>query len=97
MPIDNVYDEGEDLSEELKGVEHTRGGGLLLRMDIPEVFYKYIIGRQGRTKTNIEKDTGCRIRIPGRGRTGDVSECILYSIHVIPSSTDCHLLAILSP
>ena len=79
--VDDVYDEGEDLSEELKGVEHTRGGGLLLRMDIPEVFYKYIIGRQGKTKNSIEKDTGCRIRIPGRGRTGDVSECTLYSSH----------------
>ena len=75
MPIDDVYDEGEDLSEELKGVELTRGGGFLFRMDIPEVFYKYIIGRQGRTKTTIEKDTGCRIRIPGRGKAGNVSEC----------------------
>ena len=75
-----MYDEGEDLAEELKGVEHTRDGGLLLRMDIPGVFYKYIIGRQGRTKATIEKDTGCRIRIPGRGRTGHVSKYTCISL-----------------
>lgn len=76
-PLDDEYDEEEDLAEELKGVEHTRRGGLLLRMDIPEVFYKYIIGRQGKTKATIEKDTGCHIRIPPRGKTGDVSKCTL--------------------
>ena len=76
IPSDDEYDEGEDLAEELKGVERTRAGGLLLRMDIPEVFYKYIIGRQGRTKSTIEKDTGCRILVPSRGRKGDVSKSV---------------------
>ena len=55
-------------------MEHTRNGGLLFRMDIPEVFYKYIIGRQGKTKSTIEQDTGCRIQVPRQGRKGDVSE-----------------------
>ena len=71
------------MKEELKGVEHTRSGGLLFRMDIPEVFYKYIIGRQGKTKSTIENDTGCRIQVPRHGRTGNVSEstCMSAALH----------------
>ena len=69
-------EEEEDLAEQLKGAEPIPGGGIRLRMDIPEVFYRYIIGRQGTTKRTIENDTGCRITVPGRGRTGDVSKSI---------------------
>ena len=78
IPSDDEYDEGDDLAEELKGVERTRAGKLLFRMDIPEVFYKYIIGKQGRTKSTIEKDTGCRIQVPSRGRKGDVSKSVCF-------------------
>lgn len=76
IPSDDEYDEGDDLAEELKGVEHTQAGKFLFRMAIPEVFYKYIIGKQGKTKSMIEKDTGCRIQVPNRGRKGDVSKSV---------------------
>jgi len=72
-----VYDEGEDATLELEGVEQTPGGGYVLHLPIPSVFFKYIIGREGKTKSNIEKDTMCRLRIPGKGREGDIGRYII--------------------
>lgn len=66
---------------ELEGLERSRNGGFLYRMDIPEVFYKYIIGRQGKTKSLIEKDTWCRIQVPRQGVKGDVSK--LYKLYIV--------------
>ena len=48
--------------------------GYILRLDIPSVFYKYIIGKGGRAKRDIETDTECSIRIPRQGETGLVGE-----------------------
>ncbi len=48
----------------------------MLRIVIPSDFYKYIIGRQGGTKSSIEKDTKARIRVPQRGTEGDIGERI---------------------
>ena len=72
-------EEEEDLAEQLKGAELIPGGGIRLRMDIPEVFYKYVIGRQGTTLRTIENDTGCRIIVPSRGRTGDVCKLVQHA------------------
>ncbi len=70
-----MYDEGEEVCEELEGLEQTAGGGYVVRLSIPSVFFKYIIGREAKTKTSIERDTGCRLRIPPRGREGDIGRC----------------------
>ena len=73
---DDEYDEGEEPEwAELDGVEELPGGvGYSLRVATPSVFFKHIIGREGRTKANIERDTKCRIRIPPRGKEGDIGE-----------------------
>ena len=73
-PSDDEYDEGEDTTVELQGVEPLPGGGYLIRLPIPSVFFKYIIGREGKTKTNIEKETGCKLKIPSWGVEGDVGK-----------------------
>lgn len=70
--LDDVYDEGEETT--LKGAEPTASGGYRLRLPIPSVFFKYVIGKEGRTKASIERETGCRLGIPGIGREGDISE-----------------------
>ena len=73
---DDEYDEGEEPEwAELDGVEELPGGvGYSLRVATPSVFFKRIIGREGRTKANIERDTKCRIRIPPQGKEGDIGE-----------------------
>lgn len=73
-PTDDTYDEGEDVCEELEGLEKTAAGKFVLSLPIPPVFFKYIIGVGGATKTTIEKDTGCRITIPRKGMEGNIGE-----------------------
>lgn len=74
---ENVYDEGDNLYEEVEGLEQTSGGGYLLRLNsIPSVLFKYIIGREGKTKASIEKDTRCRVRIPAKGKEGEIGTCV---------------------
>ena len=72
-----MCDEEEDLSKELKGLHSTQGGEFLYRMNIPEVFCKYFVGRHSRTKDTIERDTWCDIQITRRGRRGWVGESVL--------------------
>ena len=76
---DDVYDEGEDTSVELEGVEQTSSGGYMMKLSIPSVFFKYIIGKEGRTKANIERDTRCRMTIPNRGTEGDIGTVASHS------------------
>ena len=73
---DDHYDEGQG-TVELDGAEPLPGDkGFRLAIDIPSVFYKYIIGRQGATKHSIEKDTNTRIKVPPRGVEGEIGELI---------------------
>ena len=66
-------EQGEDEEEEDEEyVEELPNGTVLTEMDIPSVFFKYIIGREGKTRLAIERDTGCSIRIPRRGEEGPV-------------------------
>lgn len=50
--------------------------GFALKLPVPAAFYKYIIGRQGVTKTAIERETKTRIRVPQRGAVGDIGESL---------------------
>lgn len=72
----NPYHEDIDIEEEEdeyeEGFEELEGGGLQVKVDIPSVFFKYIIGREGRTKNLLQKDTACEIIIPRRGAEGPV-------------------------
>ena len=69
---DDVYDEGEDIETEIAGVEKLSSGKYRLKLPVPSVFFKYIIGKEGRTKKGIERDTECHLWLPSKGIEGDV-------------------------
>lgn len=71
---DDVYDEGEDNEEELTGIEKLRSGNYQLKLHIPSTFFKYIIGKEGKTKNGIERDTECHLWLPSKGKEGDVGK-----------------------
>jgi len=70
-----VYDEGQESGLDLEGLEPMppeRGGGYSLSLPTPATFFKYIIGTKGVTRSNIEEDTKCKLRIPRRGQDGNL-------------------------
>ena len=69
-----MYDEGEDITAELEGLEQLPNGTYQLKLPVPSQFFKYIIGKEGRTKKGIERDTECHLSIPSRGIEGDIGE-----------------------
>ena len=69
---DDVYDEGEDVDREVAGAEKLSNGYYRLNLPVASVFFKYIIGREGRIKKGIERDTECRLWLPSKGVEGDV-------------------------
>ena len=62
----------EDIDPELKDIVELKSGEYQLEVDLPSVFYKYIMGREGRTKAQLEKDTKCTIKIPRRNEVGHI-------------------------
>ena len=71
---DDVYDEGEDVEADLDGIKKLPNGNYRLKLPVSPVFFKYIIGKEGRTKKGIERDTECRLWLPPKGREGDVGQ-----------------------
>lgn len=66
------YEDEEDADEELdESVEKTTRG-YRTHLKTPSVFYKYIIGKGGQTRANIERETRSRITIPSRSTEGDI-------------------------
>lgn len=71
-------------SEELKvtyglsepaGLADLPGGkGCYLPLEVPAVFFKYIIGTKGSTRGSIERDTGCTLRVPRKDQEGKISK-----------------------
>lgn len=55
----------------VKEVEST-AAGYQLRVQLPSVFYKYIIGKKGETKKRLESETRTQIRIPRQNEEGDI-------------------------
>ena len=75
--LDDVYDEGQDTTMELEGLEQipaNAGGGFSLSLAVPQIFFKFIIGAKGATRANIEQETKCLLRIPRRGQDGNLGE-----------------------
>ena len=69
-----MFDEGEDTEAHLEGIQKLPNGSYRLKRPIPPVFFKYIIGKEGRTKKGIERDTECYVWIPSKGKEGDVGK-----------------------
>jgi activating signal cointegrator complex subunit 1 len=67
ITIDEDYDESPD---ELKDIRELKSGDYELELDIPDVFFKYIIGRGGQTKQSIERDTKTFVFVPKQGQIG---------------------------
>jgi len=68
-------DEGEDEWEEreLDSQMTYEGDEWVLKIPMPAVFHKFIIGSRGSTKSRLEMDSGAKIQVPGRE---DVQDCI---------------------
>ena len=49
-------------------------GGFRLRLDIPSIFFKYIIGKRGETKRRLETGTRTQIIIPRAGQEGKIGQ-----------------------
>jgi len=62
----------------VKDIEHT-AAGYQLRVQLPSVFYKYIIGKRGETKKRLESETRTQIKIPRQHAEGDIGMFLLLS------------------
>ena len=73
-PGRHPYKESEEEEEEecFDEVQELANGDFETTMSLPSVFFKYIIGKEGKTRMTIEKDTGCKLRIPHHGQDGPV-------------------------
>merc|ERR1719181_1873426 len=49
------------------------GDEWVLQMSMAAVFHRFIIGKQGSTKSRLEMESGARIQVPGKE---DVQDCI---------------------
>ena len=58
--------------EGLKDVVQLPNGQYEILLGIPSVFFKYIIGREGRARKSIEHDTKCCLKIPRQGQLGPI-------------------------
>jgi len=59
-----AIDAGEDIE--------STAAGYQLKIQLPNVFFKYIIGKKGETKKRLESETRTQIRIPRQHEEGDV-------------------------
>ena len=73
-PNEEIEDEPlcEKELEGLKDIVQLPNGKYEILMAVPSIFFKYIIGREAKTKMNIERDTKCLLKIPRPGQLGPV-------------------------
>ena len=74
----------DELVNDSLNIEQT-DNGFRLRIPIPSVYFKYIIGKKGETKRKIENDTRTQIRIPKQGEEGNIGKlpiCIVLNFGV---------------
>ena len=82
MAAVDELEEEDEACDELENLKRNANGQFCFELDIPSVFYKYIIGREGKTRAIIEKETGCRLKIPAKGKEGKIGMCsIIAFIH----------------
>jgi 2'-5' RNA ligase len=62
----NQFEEEEEYEEELDSQMVYEGEEWVLRLSIPAVFHRFIIGSQGRQKSQLEMESGARIQVPKR-------------------------------
>lgn len=69
----NRWEDEEEWEEEreLDSQMTYEGDEWVLKVDIPSVFHKFIIGRQGSTKSKLEMESGASIQLPKREAPDD--------------------------
>ena len=80
VPAEDDYEDNEeekstscmDKVEDFLNVKHLPNGQYELELNIPSVFFKYVIGRMGKTRQMIEKDTKAKLIIPRQGEEGPI-------------------------
>lgn len=65
------YREDEDEPGELDDQMTYEGNEYVLRLPVPAVFHKFIIGSRGKRKQEIEAESRARIHIPGKDEASD--------------------------
>ena len=70
-PVDVYCDEACDAAT--SQIEETENG-FRLSLDVPSDYWKFIIGKKGETKKRLENETRTQIKIPGRGREGEIGK-----------------------
>ncbi|KAI8772425.1 activating signal cointegrator 1 complex subunit 1-like [Biomphalaria glabrata] len=73
-PITDCLDRDELCDSSLEIVETKRG--LSLSLEVPNFFYKFIIGKKGETKRRLETETHTQILIP---KMGDTHETVVIN------------------
>lgn len=63
--------DGEEVFE-LGDVEELPNQDLQIKIDVPTTFFKYIIGKEGKTKQRVEQDTNCKLKLPRKGEKGPI-------------------------
>lgn len=71
---DEVCDEGVNIEETSRGFS--------LKLEIPSVYYKYIIGKKGETRARIQVETHTRIIVP---KPEDKQQIVGKKISVVSS------------
>ena len=61
----------DEMCDAFCDIEET-DSGFKTSMDVPSVYFKYIIGKRGETKKRLENETRTRIRIPKQGEEGEI-------------------------
>ena len=67
----------DELVNDSLNIEQT-DNSFRLRILIPSVYFKYIIGKRGETKRRLENDTRTQIRIPKQGEEGNIGKLPIY-------------------
>ena len=78
FPVADEYADEICAAGYVEGIEST-AAGYQLKVQLPSVFYKFIIGKKGETKKRLESETRTQIRIPKQNEEGDISMFFLLS------------------
>merc|ERR1712232_1112305 len=72
----NTYDDEEYDEDEVRELDDQmwyERDEWVLKMDLPAVFHRFIIGKQGANKSRLERESGAKIQIPNRE---DQEDCV---------------------
>jgi len=80
-----VADEYADESctvDAIDDIEST-AAGYQLKIQLPSVFFKYIIGKKGETKKRLESETRTQIKVPRQREEGDIGMFWFFKVYLL--------------